>query len=154
MAGRPRKPDAIKALTGTLQPCRASDAIDFGKLEKVPPAPSHLNKPGRLIYRKVAARFIALNLLSDINLEIIQAYANEMGKYIEAEQILQESGRLEISKDAEGNILKITRLPLDKMASEYFDNAKKLAVELGITPASAGKIKLPEVKSSNPFDNF
>jgi len=154
MAGRPRKPDAIKHLTGTLQPCRKSDELDFGKLLKVPPAPGYLNKPARLIYRKTATRFIALNLLSDINIEIIQIYANEMGKYIEAEEILQESGRLEISKDQEGNILKITRLPLDKMASEYFDNAKKMAVELGITPASAGRIKIPAMKNNNPFSDF
>ncbi|MFR4036328.1 MAG: hypothetical protein ACLTZT_00155 [Butyricimonas faecalis] len=33
------------------------------------------------------------------------------------------------------------RNPLDKMASEYYSNAVRLACELGITPASASKVK-------------
>lgn len=154
MAGRPRKPEAMKQLSGTSQPCRRQPETDFGVITKIPAAPKYMNKYAKKLYKTTANKLAAIRLLNDVNLPIVVGYANEMGKYWEAEEQLNEVGRLDIQKDSEGNILKIQRLPLDKMASEYLANAKSFATELGITPASAHKVKLPESPKNKPFSDF
>ncbi|MBN2744508.1 MAG: phage terminase small subunit P27 family [Marinilabiliaceae bacterium] len=154
MAGRKPTPNALKKLKGTNQPARMRDEPDFGTIVKVPPAPKYFNKYAKREYKAVTARLQTLNLLNDVNIALIAAYALEIGKYYEAEEKLSEVGRLDIAKDADGNILKISRLPLDKMASDYLANAKMLAVELGITPSSSSRVKAPEKKQSNPLADF
>ena len=50
---------------------------------------------------------------------------------------------------------KATRNPLDRMASEYLANATRLASELGITPASASRVKVEGRKEEgDEFDKF
>lgn len=154
MAGRKPTPNAIKKLKGTNQPVRMRDEPNFGTIVKVPPAPKYFNKYAKREYKTVCARLLTINILNDVNIALVAAYALEIGKYYEAEEKLSEVGRLDISKDADGNILKISRLPLDKMASDYLANAKSLAVELGLTPASSSRVKAPEQKQSNQLAEF
>lgn len=154
MAGRKPTPNAVKKLKGTNQPVRMREEPNFGSVIKIPPPPKYFNKYAKREYKTVSARLLALNILNEVNISLVAAYALEIGKYYEAEEKLSDVGRLDIAKDADGNILKISRLPLDKMASDYLANAKALAVELGITPASSSRVKAPEKKKSNPFDEF
>jgi P27 family predicted phage terminase small subunit len=154
MAGRKPTPNALKKLRGTDQPVRMRDEIDLGIITHIPPPPKYFNKWAKREYKTVAARLAAIRILNEVNIAMVAAYANEIGKYIEAEEMLSQSGRLDIAKDADGNILKISRLPLDKMASEYLANANRLAVELGLTPASASRVKAPEKEKSNPLAAF
>lgn len=154
MAGRKPTSNALKKLKGTAQPVRLRDEPEFEVVTKAPPAPKHFNKFARKEYRAVCDQLIRLGILNAVNVALVASYANEIGKYHEAETILAESGRLDITKDADGNILKIARLPLDKMASEYLANAKMLAVELGITPSSAGRVRVETKKPINPLFAF
>jgi len=154
MPGRPRKPETMKQLSGTSQPCRQQPETHFNTITKVPPPPKYMNKYAKKLYKTTANQLAALQLLNEVNLPIVVGYANEMGKYWEAEFELQQTGRQHIQRDQDGNVLKIERLPLDKMATEYLGNAKAYANELGITPASASKVKAPETKPSNPFSDF
>lgn len=151
--GRPPKPNALKKLSGTDQPCRMNANPEFQKVVKVPPPPTYLSKFGKKAYKITSHQLAALGLLSEINIPLVVMYANELGNYWEAQEDLSVNGRYDTVVDKMGNKRKL-RKDLDKAASNYFENVKKLAVELGITPASAGRIKMPEKKSSNPFDNF
>ena len=153
-AGRKPSSNALKKLKGTAQPVRLREEINLGTVTRVPPPPKHFNKYAKREYKTVTNRLKALNILNEVNLILVASYANEIGKYYEAEEQLVKVGRLDISKDADGNILKISRLPLDKMASEYLANAKSLAIELGITPASSSRVKAPEQPKKNPLADF
>lgn len=154
MAGRKPTPNAVKKLKGTAQPARMREEPTFDLITKAPPAPKHFNKFAKREFRCVCDQLIRNGILNAANLTIVVMYANEIGKYHEAETLLSETGRLDIAKDADGNILKISRLPLDKMASEYLSNAKQLAIELGITPSSAGRVKMEKKKATNPLMAF
>jgi len=153
MAGRPRKPDALKKLTGTDQPCRMSNAVEFERVTKIPPAPSYMNKYGKRAYRTTTQQMALLGLLNEVNIPIVVMYANELGLYWEAQEELATEGRYDDHKDKQGNKRKV-RKDKDKAASQYFENIKKMAVELGITPASAGRIKMPGQTETNPLLNF
>ena len=57
--------------------------------------------------------------------------------------------------DEDGILVKATRNPLDRMASEYLANATRLASELGITPASASRVKISgKREEGDEFDKF
>lgn len=145
--GKGRKPisNELKRLQGTDQPSRMRDEISYEKITKIPAAPKWMNKFGKKVYKVIAAELAAKNILDVTNINAVVAYSQEYGKYIEAEEKLQEEGRVltvpimnragvEIGENKYRN-------PLDKMSSEYLANAKSWAVELGITPSSASRVK-------------
>ncbi|QZE15365.1 P27 family phage terminase small subunit [Halosquirtibacter laminarini] len=147
MAGRPPKNREIKKLQGTLQPCRDKGPdVAFQKIIQWPPAPRELCTKGKKLYETTCSQLKLLGVLNEVNLAIVLAYATEMGKYFTTEKELARTKdnptpRLQAVYDKNGTLLKYIRNPLDKMASEYLDNARKMANELGITPASQHKIK-------------
>lgn len=154
MAGRPSKPNALKQLAGTLQPCRMKNEVDLGNLNKIPPAPKYFSKLAKKIYKTTANKLIKVKLLNEVNISLVVAYAEEMGKYYDTEEKLNgTTGRTYSIFDKQGNE-KIVRNPLDSMASEYLENAKKIAVELGITPASSSRVKMPVAKNEDDLSKF
>lgn len=155
MAGRPRKNEGVKKLQGTSRADREVEQPDFEQIVKIPNPPAHfgLKKEGKLLYQTTASQLAHVGMLNNVNITFVFLYAKEMQKYIDAEKDIKKLGsRMNIIKDSNDNIIKIEQLPLDKMANVYLENARKLANELGITPASAAKVggfKAKEEK--NPF---
>ena len=153
MAGRPRKPDALKKLSGTDQPCRMGNAAEYSRVTKIPPAPKYMNKHAKRAYRTTTEQMNMLGLLNEVNIPIVVMYANELGLYWEAQEDLAETGRYDLRIDKGGN-KRMVRKDKDKAASQYFENIKKMAVELGITPASSSRIKMPGQQETNPLRDF
>ena len=131
--GKGRKPisNALKVLKGTDQPCRMREEISYEKITKIPKAPDYMCVAGKKVYKITAQQLADQGILNVVNINAVMMYANEMGKYI-----------------------RYVRNPLDKMASEYLANAKMWAVELGITPASASKVKMGEKKEKDPLQKL
>ena len=134
--GKGRKPisNALKVLKGTDQPCRMREEISYEKITKIPKAPDYMCVAGKKVYKITAQQLADQGILNVVNINAVMMYANEMGKYIEAEKKLSGSE--------------------NKMASEYLANAKMWAVELGITPASASKVKMGEKKEKDPLQKL
>ena len=126
-------------MKGTDQPCRMSEEVRYLKITKIPKAPGYFNAYSKKIYNITAEQLAEKGILDVVNINAVIMYAGEMGKYMEAQDQLAEEGRIltEYTKFGE----KKYRNPLDKMASEYYSNAVRLACELGITPASARNVK-------------
>lgn len=151
--GRKAESNALKVLKGTDQPCRMRDEPNFEKIAKIPKAPTYMNHYAKKVYKITAEQLAALGVLDVVNINAVIMYANEMGKYIEAEEQLKVEGRTMIEKSDKG-VSRTVRNPLDRMASEYLSNAKMLAVELGVTPASASKVKVTDKKDKNPLEEL
>ena len=149
--GKGRKPisNALKVLKGTDQPCRMREEISYEKITKIPKAPDYMCIAGKKVYKITAQQLADQGILNVVNINAVMMYANEMGKYIEAEKKLSEPEEI---SDKGG--VRYVRNPLDKMASEYLANAKMWAVELGITPASASKVKMGEKKEKDPLQKL
>lgn len=148
--GRKAVPDAVKVLRGTDQRCRMRDDVKFTLLDKVPKAPEWMCQEGKKVYKVVAGELLAKGMLDVVSIHAVAMYANEMGKYVEAERTLSKEGRVVEETDAKGNKRKVRNV-LDKAAGEYLMNAKSWAAELGVTPASSGKVKTP-VKDTGKDD--
>lgn len=153
--GRKPIPNAIKVLKGTDQPCRLREEVVYEKITKIPSAPDYMCAAGRKVYKITAQQLADKGILDVVNINAVMMYANEMGKYIEAEKKLSEPENSRIVKEiSDKGGVRYVRNPLDKMASEYLANAKMWAVELGITPASASKVKIEEKKNEDPLQKL
>ncbi|MFP4365536.1 MAG: P27 family phage terminase small subunit, partial [Bacteroidales bacterium] len=153
MKGRPRLSKEEKLKRGTYAPSRDIEEAVFENLERVPRAPRYMNTHSREIYYHVSADLHENGLLTNSNYRVMCGYATEMGKYIEAEEKLSKmkSRTIELT-NKDGDVYNIIRHPLDKMASEYYNNALRYAVQLGITPASVNKVPVKKTKEDdNPF---
>ena len=169
--GKGRKPisNALKVLKGTDQPCRMREEISYEKITKIPKAPDYMCVAGKKVYKITAQQLADQGILNVVNINAVMMYANEMGKYkekkgsmntpmgkyIEAEKKLSGSENDRVVKEiSDKGGVRYVRNPLDKMASEYLANAKMWAVELGITPASASKVKMGEKKEKDPLQKL
>lgn len=152
--GRKSESNALKVLKGTDQPCRMRDEPAFEKITKIPKAPEYMNAHAKKVYRITAKQLAALGILDVVNINTVMMYANEMGKYIDAEEQLMTEGQVVTVCDRKGENCHSERNPLDRMASEYLASAKMLAVELGVTPASAGRVKPGKAEGRNPLEEL
>lgn len=152
MAGRKPISNELKILKGTDQPCRMRDEVQYEKVTKIPKAPGYFNEYAKKIYKNTTKQLAEKGILDVVNLKTVIMYACEMGKYEEAQAILAEEGRVLIEHTKFGE--KKYRNPLDKMGSEYYANALRSACELGITPASASKVKEKPREEKDEFDNI
>ncbi|MFR2025060.1 MAG: phage terminase small subunit P27 family [Odoribacter splanchnicus] len=158
--GKGRKPisNALKVLKGTDQPCRMREEISYEKITKIPKipkAPDYMCIAGKKVYKITAQQLADQGILNVVNINAVMMYANERGKYIEAEKKLSEPENDRVVKEiSDKGGVRYVRNPLDKMASEYLANAKMWAVELGITPASASKVKMGEKKEKDPLQKL
>lgn len=156
--GKGRKPtaNALKVLKGTDQPCRMREEIAYDKITKIPKAPDYMCQAGKKVYKITAQQLADKGILNVVNINAVMMYANELGKYIEAEKDLSDpdqGGRIVKEISDKGGV-RYVRNPLDKMASEYLANAKMWAVELGITPASASKVKAEGQTEEDPLQKL
>lgn len=134
---RPRKPNHLKVISGTDQPCRM-DLPELGKFEVVeefPAAPQTLNPDGAGMWNTLGPQLQANRLLTVVDLYALQQLCYCWQRHI----VKQKAG-------------------MDITASE--DNALKgLYAEFGLTPrarqAVAGKqIRDPEKPAANPFGSI
>ncbi len=155
--GKGRKPisNALKKLKGTDQPCRMREEMVFDKITEIPNPPSYLCMEAKKVFRVTAQQLADKGILDVVNINTVLLYASEMGKYIETEKNLKRHGRTTEVRNKDGILMKVIRNPLDRMASEYLANATRLASELGITPASASRVKISgKDDEGDEFDKF
>ena len=152
MAGRKPISNELKVLKGTDQPCRMRDEVRFDRITKIPNPPKYFNNHAKRIYKITTQQLVEKGILDVVNINAVIMYAGEMGKYMEAQEQLVEEGRILVECTKYGE--KKYRNPLDKMSSEYYANAIRLACELGITPASASKVKEKPKEEKDEFDNI
>ena len=149
--GRKKLPNELKSLRGTNQPCRMTgNAAPVGTALISLPR-SGLKGSAKKVFDVVATELIHKCLLDVVGVDLVVAYAREMGLYHDA---MREA-------DTEGFILEIetkfgtTKIvnPKRKVAESALANAKALAAEFGLTPAS--RSRLAALLSDNaPKDDF
>ena len=100
----PRKPDHLKAISGTDQPCRrdplADILPDYPKVEEFPGPPPNLNVDGAAMWNALGPQLVAVGLL-----QVVDLYALEHMCYLWQQFRQKASAKLEITA-SESNALK------------------------------------------------
>lgn len=156
MTGRPKIPTEIKKARGTLRKHRELDNPMQVKKIDVPAAPKWLSKIGKEQFNMVVKQLHSLDMLCEVDLQLIVAYANNMALHIECEQTLRKNGRVMVYRNDEGDIKHSQIVPLQAVSKQALEMCLKLASQFGLTPSARSKISAPariEVKD-NEFNFF
>jgi P27 family predicted phage terminase small subunit len=108
-------------------------ALD-GALSKAPPAPSWLPAHGKAEWRRVVPQLVADRKIAAHELQTVEAYCLAVANMRQAEAIVAKEGPTYVSPHGE-----VKRHPATMLVKEAIEAARRLAVELGLTPAARGK---------------
>ena len=151
--GRKKKPDELKRLKGTDQPCRMTGDVPRKDDFKLPPTPAMLNKWGKRVYRKLGTSFVQVGILNEYTINSFLILCKELGTYLEAEEELKDlSKRYDTVYDKEGNARTVPSA-LHKISRDLFSSASKMVVEFGLTPASISRLAMKD-NDSDGFDDY
>jgi len=138
MRGPKIKPDELKKLQGTFQPCHARpNALKVKDLVNIPDPPDHIQGFAREIYFDTGAKLLTRGVLNSINLTL----------FISLCFVLGTINKMEIDIAGAGDI--DTMAKLMRIYNDTLRNAKSLCAEYGITPASAMKVHVKEKEKFN-----
>lgn len=145
--GRKKIPDELKFLRGTDQPCRMTgDTVPAGTAVAALPR-SGLKGTAKKVFEVVATELIHKCLL-------VVAYAREMGLYHDMMRVTEKEGyTIEVmTKHGTATVVH----PKRKVAEAALANAKALAAEFGLTPASRSRVAalLSDNTPKNDFAEF
>jgi P27 family predicted phage terminase small subunit len=155
---RPRKPTAIKELQGTLRKCRQNKNEIKPTIALTLAEPEGLNQWASMLWNQISEEYLSSGLITNLDHSSLHALCNEYGTYREASEIVRNKGLL-IKMDvysSKGNLTgtRYAANPLIRVANNAFKNYKCLCTEFGLTPASRGKLSIPEPKEFDRFAEF
>tara|TARA_Y100001963_G_C6724388_1_gene420709 strand:+ start:626 stop:1105 length:480 start_codon:yes stop_codon:yes gene_type:complete len=156
MTGRKKIPTEIKKARGTLRKCRELDnPMEVAKVNALPAAPKWLSKIGKEQFNIVVNQLNNLGMLYEVDLKLIESYANAMALHIESEQQLRKVGRIQVYRDNETGDIKHSQItPLQTISKQALESALKIATQFGLTPSSRTKISAPKIEVKDNEFNF
>ena len=153
--GRKKIPTKIKELQGTLKSERALDnEMTASLVSEIPMPPEWLSEIGKVEFKKICIELFNKRMLHNIDLRILEAYANAISLHIETEQYLRENGRIQEFKNPDGSIKHSQSVPFQKIANDALDRALKIATQFGFTPSARSSINQPTLIQNNTEYNF
>ena len=151
MKGRRKIPDSLKTLRGTDQPCRMTDGAKPSATNVVAVPRSGLKGTARKVFGIVAAALIHKRLLEGVGGELVVAYARAMGLYHDMMRAIEREGATVeiITRSGPATVVN----PKRRIAEGALANARSLAAEFGLTPASRHRVAALLAEDA-PKDDF
>jgi P27 family predicted phage terminase small subunit len=107
-----------------------------GALETSPPPPKWLPKFAKTEWARVVPALVRARSLAQHELSTVESYCLAVARIRECEAVIQKQGLTYVSPTGESK-----RRPETTIHKENIEAARRLAAELGITPASRSKNK-------------
>lgn len=155
--GRPKKPDAIKKLSGTLQKCRQTQPVEavqaMAPLSAAKP-PAWLSPVAKKVFKEKAAQLISLRALTLLDIDMLAAYAAAYARMIDAIKQL-EDGSI-VTENYNKGLLSYAVSPFEKIKNDAIKIVNQIGAQFGFTPASRASIlaSLPKNQDKDDFDEF
>jgi P27 family predicted phage terminase small subunit len=115
------------------------------KLEYAPSAPQNLSTRAKRLWESFCMEFADKQMLYRVDLEIIAQYCYEMDQYWMAVDHLNREGSTQKMYTKSGDSYDVVS-PWIKIKDSHYDNAYKIAIQFGLTPAARTRIAM------NPLD--
>ena len=153
--GRKKTPTKIKEMQGNTRKCRLiENEMEVDLVSELPKAPSWLSKIGKEEWNKVTNQLYNLEMLHEVDLRLVEAYANEISLYLECEMKLRKENRIDEFQSSEGTVLRRQASPLVKMKNDALNNSLKLAAQFGLTPVARASIAAPVLNNNTQINNY
>lgn len=152
--GRPRTPDALKKLKGTLQPCRVNKRAPKVDAKNLPPPPPYFSEGEKVAWRYLAKLIDPLRVAAPADVVAFEQLVISYAIVAEARAQLRESDRLTVVEETNAGSTEKARPEL----AVLLNFKKQLSVELarfGLTPADRTKVSASaETPTADPLDEF
>ena len=155
MAGRKRKPDHLKIVSGTAQPCRMNDAAPKPAAD-LPDPPEWLSTRGAELFLQLVAIVDSMGIASSADAAMLAMAASRLEEVEITTAIIEDGGRFFTSQmelDEEGRVIsqQIKAHPAVAQRSEAMRHAQSLLAEFGLSPATRSKVSVNTKPEENPF---
>jgi P27 family predicted phage terminase small subunit len=138
MKGRKAKPDRVKAIAGTIKPSRFNPDQPDPESGR-PEPPSNLSDAAVVEFGRICDRMEAIGTLSPTFVDTIAAAARRAAEIDECQGIIDKEGRIYETVTQNGKMIRPHPAVAQKNEAERHHHA--LMAELGLTPATMGKVK-------------
>jgi P27 family predicted phage terminase small subunit len=145
MSGPPRKPTAWRRMEGNRGK-KAWNHAEPVPPEGVPDCPEHLSEEARAEWHRLVETLVSMGVITIVDRAVLAAYCQAYGRWVEAEQKLQETPLL--IKTPSGYV---QQSPWLNVANKQMELMGRYMAEIGLTPASRSRIKA-SVNLSEPLD--
>ena len=158
MAGRPKKPAAVKELEGNPGHRPIQEEPQFQAV-KIPKCPTHLKGEARKEWKRVSQELFEAGLLANVDRAALAAYCTVWARWVRAEKELDEGKNKKLDEEVDttrtGLVLETDKgyryqNPWVSIANKSMEDMKKFMAEFGMTPASRGKVSA--TKKADPAE--
>lgn len=148
--GRKRKPTILHLLEGgrkkTHRPLPENEPHPPAE---IPKCPRHLDKEARKEWRRMAKELGPLGLLTGLDKAVFASYCQAWSTWVAATLKVQEVGM--VVKASTGTPMMNPYLPIVNKANEQM---MKALVEIGMSPSSRSRVKVPNEKPKSKIESF
>lgn len=148
--GRKKKPDHLKVLSGTAQPCRMNPDAPSANLG-VADAPEWLSDRAAELFAQLSATLFGMGIASPDDQAALAMLASRLEEVELMTAAIEDGGRVYEQKDEEGNVRMVRARPEVGMRNEAMRHAQSLLAEFGLTPAARSKVSAGKAADENPF---
>lgn len=152
--GRPRKPDHLKLVSGTAQPCRMNpNAPDPAKTEPEPPA--ILSDRAQEIFRSLTGICRGMGMASSDHTAMQMVLAMRLEEIEILYDLINDPsiGRVYVTTNTMGDKSFKSRPEVAQLNSAM-RHAQSLLAEFGLSPAAIGRVSRAPEKADDPFAQF
>lgn len=149
MAGRPRKPTALKVLHGDFEknPQRRNKLEPQPEVD-VPECPSKLTVVGRNEWRRLCRELKQLGVISLAERASLEKYCEAYEREHECNNIVKKEGRFYQTENGP------REHPASKAARNYHDQCVKLLTAFGLNPTARTRLAVNEKTEVNPDEKL
>lgn len=148
--GRKRKPDHLKVLSGTDQPCRMNPDQP-SPASGVAVAPPWLSERAAEIFSRLSSSLLGMGVSSPDDVDNLAMLASRLEEVEICTVVIEDAGRTYEKRDADGNLQMIRSRPEVGQRNEAMRHAQSLLSEFGLSPAARAKVTAGKAEEENPF---
>jgi phage terminase small subunit len=153
MAGRKRKPEALKKLEGTFRQDRAGDSISLPA--GIPPKPEWATHDpiASELYNQVASQCYSMGVGTGVDSLGFALLADQLSMYLRLRALVSADGPIIETEGSNGQVNQKPHPALAQMNTSY-TNIIRLMTEYGLTAAARTKVDASKPIEVDSFDSF
>lgn len=147
---RKRKPDHLKVLAGTDQPCRMNPNAPEANLG-VADAPEWLSDRASELFSQLSAILLGMGIASPDDVHALAMLASRLEEVEITTAIIEDGGRTYEQVGDDGSVKMVRARPEVAMRNEAMRHAQSLISDFGMNPAARSKVSASKPETKNPF---
>lgn len=154
MAGRKRKPVALKKLEGTFRKDRhAENVVDLPVSAPPKPEWAEHDMIASQLYDQVVGHISRMGVGSEVDGIAVAMLADQLSQYLKLRAMVLADGLIVETVGSTGNTIQKPHAALSQMNTTY-TNIVKMMSEFGLTPASRAKVGANAPVTVDSFESF